>query len=104
MTQHARLGRRWWTCGGLLPVVAAAIVYALVTARPQMVFAYHVRADNLVLYARHPLPAKAATIAADAQQRLRRSPLFVASDSYDVYLCDSPALFAFFALWHHNVG
>ena len=26
------------------------------------------------------------------------------TDTYDVYLCDTPALFAFFTLWHRNAG
>jgi hypothetical protein len=68
----------------LFPILIAGIVYAAVLARPQVVFAYEVRAENLVLHARHPLPAQATAIAAAAQQRLRRSPLYVASDSYDV--------------------
>jgi hypothetical protein len=109
MTEHhspppARLGRPHWIRRTLLTIAILAVVYTALLARPQMVFAYQVRADNLVLHARHPLPAAAATIAAEAERRVRRSPLFVASDSYDVYLCDSPALFTFFALWHHNVG
>jgi hypothetical protein len=88
----------------LLSLTAAALPYATLLMRPQIVFAYEARAQNVVLHAQAPLPAQAAEIAAAAHQRISRSPLYVSTDTYDVYLCDSSALFAVFALWHHNVG
>ena len=33
-----------------------------------------------------------------------RSPYFDPHDSYDLYLCDTPELFAFFVPWARNVG
>jgi len=83
---------------------AIALAYAVVLARPQMVFAYEARADNVVLHARAPLPPQAAAIAATARQRVSRSPFYTPTDTYDVFLCDTPALFAFFAPIHHNAG
>jgi hypothetical protein len=88
----------------LLSLTAAVIPYAILLVRPQIVFAYEARAQNVVLHARAPLPGRATDIAAEAQRRVSRSPLYVPTDTYDVYLCDTPALFAFFALWHRNVG
>jgi hypothetical protein len=98
------LARRRRTRRVILSLLALAIPYAVVLTRPQIVFAYEVRANNVVLHARSPLPGRAAEIAAAALQRVSRSPFYVPTDRYDVYLCDTPGLFAFFALWHHNVG
>jgi hypothetical protein len=96
--------RRRWSRRLLLSLTAAAVVYGVLLVRPQIVFAYEVRAENVVLHARSPLPDRAAEIAAAAQRRVSRSPLYVPTDTYDVYLCDTPALFAFFAPLHANVG
>src|SRR3954447_9299841 len=89
---------------GLLLTLAVCAAYGALLLRPQLLFAYEARSDNVVLHARTALPAQAATIVADAQQRVRRSPFYSAPDTYDVFLCDTPALFALFAPLHRNVG
>lgn len=58
--------RRRWIRRLLLSFTAAAVPYAVLLARPQIVFAYEVRAENVVLHARSPLPGRAAEIAAAA--------------------------------------
>ena len=88
----------------LVSLAAVAIPYVVLLVRPQIVFGYEARADNVVLHARAPLPGKAVEIAAAAEERLKRSPLYVPTDTYDVYLCDTSALFTFFTLWHHHAG
>lgn len=102
-TQGASALRRWlrrcWM--GALPLV---VLYAAVCLHPQLLFANELHASNVVLHARTPLPPQALAIAAAAQQRLSRSPFFEAGDTYDVFLCDTPALFSLFALWDHGVG
>ena len=95
---------RRWIRRLLLSFTAAAVPYAVLLTRPQIVFAYEVRAQNVVLHARSPLPDRAAAIAAAAQRRVSRSPFYVPTDTYDLYLCDTPALFAFFARWNYNAG
>jgi hypothetical protein len=104
MRAQSSRSRPRWIRRLLLPASVVGIVYGLLLARPQLVFAYEVRAQNVVLHARSPLPPQAALIAAEARRRVGRSPLYVASDTYDVYLCDTSGLFALFALWHRNVG
>ena len=99
-----RPSRRRWVRRLLSSVGVAVVVYSVLLLRPQIVFAYEVRAGNVVLHARRPLPDHAAQVGADAQQRVGRSSLYVPTDTYDVYLCDTPALFALFAPWHYNVG
>jgi len=95
---------RPWLRRALLAATAIAVPYGAILVRPQMVFAHEVRADNVVLHARAPLPARAAEIAAAAHERIARSPLYAAGDTYDLYLCDTAALFALFARWNYNVG
>jgi hypothetical protein len=85
-------------------VTAAAVVYGVIVAWPQMLFAYQIRAGSVVLHARAPIGAEALPIAAEAQRRVSRSPFYAPGDTYDVFLCDTPALFALFAPINHNVG
>jgi len=40
----------------------------------------------------------------DVVQRISRSPLYDASRTHHVFLCDTPALYAFLALWARNSG
>ena len=70
--------------------MAVTIPYLVLLVRPQIVFGYEARADNVVLHSRAPLSAKAVEIASAAEQRVKRSPLYVPTDTYDVYLCDTP--------------
>jgi len=83
---------------------AIALAYAVVLARPQMVFAYEARSDNVVLHARAPLPPQAEPLLEDVVRRVARSPLYDAARTHHVFLCDTPALFALFALWNRGVG
>src|SRR6185295_11719997 len=93
-----------WIRRGLVVPAGFAVAYGMLLARPQMVFAYETRANNVVLHARTPLPPQAAAIVAGAQQRVSRSPFYAAADTYDVFLCDTPALFALVAPLNRNVG
>jgi hypothetical protein len=54
--------------------------------------------NGIVLHAREPLPPEAAGIARGAHSRIARSPFFATSDRYDVYLCDTPALFSLLSM------
>ncbi len=80
------------------------LAYAGVLTWPHPVFPYGVAHQGVVLHSRAPLPPNTAAILADARRRLTRSPLYRASDHYDVFLCDSPPLFAFFARWNYRAG
>lgn len=88
----------------LLVLGAAATSYLALRTWPQPLFAYEARAGNVVLHARAPLPPRATEIAEAARQRVSRSPFYVADSIYDVYFCDSPALFALFAPLNPRVG
>lgn len=79
-------------------------LYVALLLHPQPLFAYEVRADNVVLHAREPLPARARAIAEAVRARVASSPFYSASDTYDVYLCDTPELFAFVSVLHPRAG
>jgi hypothetical protein len=87
-----------------LTLLATAIAYGVLLWRPQLVFAYSVRAGNLVLHARTPLPPGALAIAASARDRVARSPLYDAGRDYHVFLCDTGACYTLFALWNRRSG
>lgn len=83
---------------------AVLVLYAAVALNPSLLFAHELRVENLVLHSREPLPPEARTILQAAHDRVAKSPYFDANDSYDLYLCDTPALFTFFVPWARNVG
>ena len=71
---------------------------------PQPLFAYSVHQNNLVLYARTPLPEQAGPILDEAQRRIARSPLYDPTRTQHAFLCDTPALFAFLTLTNRSGG
>jgi hypothetical protein len=88
----------------LFVLLAAGAAYGALLLRPQPLFAYEARAGNVVLHARAPFPPRAFEIAEAARQRVARSPFYVAGDTYDVFLCDTSALFALFVPQAYRVG
>jgi hypothetical protein len=85
----------------LAAVVAGWVALAI---HPQPLFAYSAQRANIVLHARAPLPSRAGPLLDDVVARVARSPLYDAGRTHHVFLCDSPGLFALFALWNRNVG
>jgi hypothetical protein len=83
---------------------AVMALYAAVALNPSLLFAHALRVENLVLHSRQPLPNEARAILQEAHARASRSPAFDAHDSYDLYLCDTPELFAFLVPWAPHVG
>ncbi len=95
--------RRW----GRRAAIAASILfvsYGMLLARPQIVFACETRAGNLVLHSRAPLPRQSLEIAEHARERVARSPFYDPGATYDVYLCDTPSLFALFTRDDYEAG
>ena len=78
--------------------------YLALVIHPQPLFAYSLQRGNLVLHARQPLPPEATPMLEDALARVSRSPLYDAARTHHVFLCDTSALYAFFALWAHASG
>lgn len=86
-------GRRW-----RLVAMALGAVWGGLVVHPKPLFAYSLRRQNLELHARQPLPPQAAAILDEAVRRLARSPLYDRSRKYDVFLCDTPTVFALLTL------
>lgn len=84
--------------------LAVLLAYAAVALTPSLVFAHEVRVENLVLHTREAPPPEAVALLQRVHARVSALPAFEASDTYDVYLCDTPALFAFFVPWAPDVG
>jgi len=74
------------------------------TIHPQPLFAYSLRRDNVVLYARAPLPSAAGPILQDVLQRVSRSPLYDPAREQHAFLCDSEALYSFLVPFTHGSG
>ena len=91
--------RRW-----LRGPTAVLVLYAAVALNPSLLFAHELRVENVVLHSREPLPSEARAILQEARARAAKSPYFDANDSYDLYLCDTSALFTFFVPWARNAG
>jgi hypothetical protein len=87
-----RLGR------ALLLLAGAFCLYVGLLLHPEPIFAHEARYANVVLHSPQPLPASAIQIARSAHERIARSPFFAADDRYDVFLCDTPALYAVMSL------
>jgi hypothetical protein len=88
-------------CAGAVCLAAA---WLALTIHPQPLFAYSLRQDNVVLYARTPLPEAAGPILQDALRRLSRSPLYDAAHEQHAFLCDSEALYSFLVPFTHGSG
>jgi hypothetical protein len=102
----SRPARRLWRCVlrvGLGIAVLGAGWLTLVI-HPQPLFAHTLRRANVILHARSVLPPEAVPILDDVVARIARSPLYDATRDHDVFLCDTPALFAFFAPDAPRVG
>jgi len=98
--------RRWLRRVGraLLLLAGGFGLYLALLLHPEPIFAHEARYANLVLHSPQPLPAAASQVARSAHERIARSPFFSASDRYDVFLCDTPALYAVMALKPHSGG
>ena len=78
--------------------------WVALSVHPQPLFAYSAQRANVVLHARAPLPPQAGQLLDDVVRRVERSPLYDGARTHHVFLCDTPAVFALFALWDRRVG
>jgi hypothetical protein len=98
--------RRWVRRAGrtALGLVVLAAAWLALALRPQPLFAHSLQRANVVLHARAPLPPEAGPLLDEVVRRVARSPLYDPARVHDVFLCDTPSLFALFALWDRNAG
>ncbi len=85
-------------------LLATCSSYAAVHAQPGLLFPHVVSVGVVALHAREPLPANTEALLRGVNERLATSPLARADRRHDVYLCDTPALYAFFSPHHPRTG
>jgi hypothetical protein len=88
----------------LLSVVTALAGWAALVIHPQPLFAYTAQEGNIVLHARRPFPAETKPVLDDVLRRVSGSPLYDPGRVHHVFLCDTPGLYAFLALWDWKSG
>jgi hypothetical protein len=99
----ARRCVRWARRAGAT-LAAVAVGWVILAIYPQPLFAHEARLANVVVHARAPMPPETAPLLEDVVRRVSRSPLYDPRRVHHVFLCDTPALFATFALWDRKVG
>jgi hypothetical protein len=107
MVEAPTLEPRGWRRRGrrvVLGMVAVAAGWVALALYPRPLFAHRAQLANIVLHARAPMPFETGAMLEDVLRRVSRSPLYDRERTYHVFLCDTPALFAVFALWDRNVG
>jgi hypothetical protein len=75
---------------------ALTIVYLLLHAFPQVLFAHNFTVDGIIVYSREPLPAVAIAEIREAAARVASAELAVRGRTERVFLCDEPWLFRLF--------
>jgi hypothetical protein len=87
-----------------LGLIALGCAWLALAIHPHPLFAHRLQRANLVLHARAPLPPEAGPLLDEVLRRVARSPLYDPTRVHDVFLCDTPALFALFTLWNRKAG
>jgi hypothetical protein len=87
-----------------LGCLAVALAWVALALHPQPLFAYTAERANVTLHARTPFPAETGPILDEVLRRISLSPLYNPARAQHVYLCDSRALFALFALRQYRSG
>jgi hypothetical protein len=85
-------------------MVLASVVYLLVLAHPQPLFADEITRDGLTLHATVPMPGAMLATLDRALGRLKRSPLFATSSETHVFLCQTQTIFSLFARQNYRAG
>lgn len=91
---------RWVFLGLLLGFTS----YGAIHLHPQPLFAHQLKVGTIVLHSRDPLPPNAGALLEAVEARLKTSVLYRADVQHHVFLCDTPALYAFFNPHHPSTG
>jgi hypothetical protein len=84
--------------------VAVMLAWVALALHPEPLFAYTTERANVTLHARAPFPAETGAVLDDVLRRISRSPLYDPTRKQHVFLCDSPELYALFALRGYRSG
>ncbi len=101
----ARLGRvKRFFVRFALSTAGVALAWLALALHPQPLFAYTAERANVTLHARTPFAPETGPLLDEVVRRISRSPLYDATREQHVFLCDSKALFALFALRQYRSG
>ena len=88
----------------LLTLVAVGIVYLVLLAYPQPLFAHELTSAGITVHSTEPIPDAMKTTLARARARLDRSPLSAGTRGVHVFVCQSPWMFGLFARQNYRVA
>src|SRR5215210_6972143 len=89
------LGRGLRRSNQLLTIVG--LVWVGLHLFPQALFAHHVTAEGITIYARAPLPPETTARISEARSLLAKSELALPGRTERIFLCNQPWLFGFLA-------
>jgi hypothetical protein len=87
-------------------ILGLFILYLVLLCHPGLFFRHELTQDGITLYSDEPIPASAARVLEDSEDRLARSPLFRdrPSPNIRIYLCNCRWRFILFANIRYQVG
>lgn len=85
-------------------MLVVLLAYGALHAHPHVLFAHELKVGTVVLHARAPFPPNTPELLREVEARLATSALYRADQPHDVFLCDTPALYAFFSPHHPDTG
>ena len=88
----------------LAAVFAFSLVYLVLLAYPQPLFAYELTAAGISVHSTQPIPEAMTATLERVRTRLDRSPFGAATRGAHVFICDSSWLFGVFARQNYRVG
>jgi len=84
--------------------VSVTAAYLVLLAYPQPLFAYQLHHAGITVYATTPIPDAMRTTLDRVRERINRSPLIEPARQEQVFICDTPWVFALFARTNHRAG
>ncbi len=85
-------------------IVTVAVAYVVLLAYPQPLFAYQLEHAGIRVYATTPIPDAMRTTLERVRARINRSPLIDSAEHQEVFICNTPWVFALFARTNYKVG
>ena len=92
----------------ILKIVLASLLVVLIYIStllfPQFLFRYSTSKANLTIYSDTPIPEGFKTCIGSVMYRVRRSAFYDPSNSYNVFICNTPWRFYYFTTIKYKVG
>ena len=95
-----RLGRSLRWCEYSLSIVA--MLYLLLIAFPQPLFAYSYEHAGINIYSKDPIPENTQDILTSIRSRIKESTLYHENDTFNVFLCNNKNLYTLLTPVHNR--